>query len=314
MSNTYSIKSASEAMKPQPPLDYIIDKLITNPSVNIFYGESGSKKTYTMINMAVCVANGKDWLGFKTKQSPVLIIDEESREKRLLKRINETVKGEEIKHVDNIYYICLAGFKLDNDEDAKKIESEIKNTKSKLVIFDALTDIMDGDENSKKDVQPVMNALGKIADNTGASLIVIHHSNKGGGYRGSSTIKGSSDLMVFISSNIDDKTINFEIEKNRDGNFNAWAAEASWTKDATNEDVFSLNQVYVDKMGERERYVLEYLRDNGEALLADIANNSKIIKPQQIKKTVYQLAKEKKIYRTNPETGNKGAKYNLLTK
>ncbi len=309
MSDKYSIRKDTDAMKPQPPIDYIIDTLITNASINVFYGEPGSKKTYSTLSMAVCVANGKDWLGFKTKQSPVLIIDEESGEKRLSRRLNETIRGLDCDATGRISYICLAGFKLDNEDDAKIIESEIKNTKAKLVIFDALTDIMDGDENSKKDVQPVMSALRKMADNTDSSFIVIHHSNKIGGYRGSSAIKGSSDLMVQVSSDLNDNTINFKTEKNRDGNFLAWSADAVWE-----DDTFSLNPVYVEKVSEREKHIISYLTEHGASLVSDIVNSSEIFKATQLKKAIYKLAKEKKIYRTNPEDGNLKAIYDLPKK
>lgn len=299
-----------DAMKPQKPIDYIIDELITNSSVNVFYGEPGSKKTYSMLSMAVAVANGKDWLGFKTKQVPVLFIDEESGEKRLSRRLNETIRGKDCDATGKIYYISLAGFKLDNKEDVKIIESEIKNTKSRLVIFDALTDIMDGDENSKRDVQPIMSSMRRIADATDCSIIVIHHSSKSGGYRGSSAIKGSSDLMVQISSDINDETINFKTEKNRDGNYIAWSAQAVWE-----DDIFRLNQVYPnDNSSEREKTIIIYLEKNGESLISDIIKSSKVIKPAQLRKTIYKLVKDKKIIRTNPETGNVKAKYNIIGK
>ena len=181
--------------------------------------------------MAVAVANGKEWLGFTTKKSPVLIIDEESGEKRFARRLNETMRGADCLATGQIYYISLAGFKLDKKEDIKTIESEIIRTESKLVIFDALADIMDGDENSKKDVQPVMNALRKIADNTDSSIILIHHSNKSGGYRGSTAIKASSDLMVQVTSDFDDSVVTFKTEKNRDGTYISWSAEATWDND-----------------------------------------------------------------------------------
>jgi RecA-family ATPase len=166
MTDNYVLRNDSDAMKPQPPIEYVINDLITNSSLNVFYGEAGSKKTYVTISMAVAVVNGDDWLGFSTKKSPFIFIDEESGEKRFTRRLSEVMKGTDHVATEKLFYVSLAGFKLDNKEDIKTIESQINRTESKLIIIDALADIMDGDENSKKDVQPIMNALRKIADNT----------------------------------------------------------------------------------------------------------------------------------------------------
>lgn len=308
MTETYALRSDKDAVQPQPPIDYIITDLVTNSSLNVFYGEAGSKKTYSALSMAVAVANGKDWLSFTTKKSPVLFIDEESGEKRFGRRLNETMRGANCEASNQLFYISLAGFKLDKKEDIKDIESQINQTGAKLVIFDALADIMDGDENSKKDVQPVMTALRKIADNTDSSIVLIHHSNKSGGYRGSSVIKASADLMVQITSEIDDSVITFKTEKNRDGNYTSWSAEALW-----DEDAFYLEPTSITKNNsEREEYVISYLSEHGESLMNDIIKNPINCTSSGAKKAVYSLKKIGKITRTNPQDGNRGAKYKII--
>jgi RecA-family ATPase len=308
--NNYALRSDDYAIQPQAPIDYLIGDLITNSSLNVFYGEAGSKKTYSALSMAVAVANGKEWLNFTTKKSPVLIIDEESGEKRLARRLNETMKGANCESSGQLYFISLAGFKLDKKEDVRTIESEINKIGAKLVIFDALADIMDGDENSKKDVQPVMNNLRKIADNTDSSIILIHHANKGGGYRGSTAIKASSDLMVQISSDLDDSVISFKTEKNRDGTYISWSAEATWEG-----DIFYLESTStIQKTSSREDYVINYLKDNGESTITEIIESPVGCTKQGAKKAIYSLAKSGDIVRSNPKEGNKGAKYKIADK
>jgi RecA-family ATPase len=83
----YVVRSAADALKPQPPIEYIVDKLVTSGSIGVFYGEPGSKKTYSLLSMAVCVASGISWLGYKTAKSIVLVVDEESGENRLSLRL-----------------------------------------------------------------------------------------------------------------------------------------------------------------------------------------------------------------------------------
>ncbi len=68
----YEILTASQALQPQPPVEWVIDGLVSAGSVNVFFGEGGSKKTWALLDMAVCVASGKDWLDFKTRAATCL--------------------------------------------------------------------------------------------------------------------------------------------------------------------------------------------------------------------------------------------------
>lgn len=91
--------------------------------------------------------------------------------------------------------VSLAQFNLlKNSDDADLLTRLVLELDAKLVIIDALADVMlGGDENAVKDTQPVFANLRFIAELTGAAFIVIHHANKLGGYRGSTAIaKGRS--------------------------------------------------------------------------------------------------------------------------
>ena len=169
---------------------------------------------------------------------------------------------------------------------------------------------MDGDENAKKDVQPVMNNLRKIADNTDSSIILIHHANKGGGYRGSTAIKASSDLMVQVSSDLDDSVISFKTEKNRDGTFISWSAEASWE-----DDIFYLLPTSpVHRSSSREEFVINFLKENGESTISEIIKSPVGCTAQGARKAIFSLAKSGDIARSNPEDKTKAAIYKIVEK
>lgn len=311
----YDIRTAADALKPQPPVEYVVDRLITAGSVCVFYGEPGAKKTYAMVSLIVAVAGGLPWLDFKTKQCPVLFVDEESGEVRLSRRLGEALRGERCGSDLPLFYVCLAGLKLDDKLEALELENMITTTGAKLVILDALADIMAGDENSKQDTQPIFTALRKIADRTGAAIVIIHHSNKLGGYRGSSAIKGAVDLMVKVDSEDGKEIINFTSEKNRDGERQKWAALATWLEgdpegtftlrklEATNEQHFNNSQTFV----------MNYLRDNGAQTLSDIMNSADMCSPAAAKLAVYSLVKLNEVYRTNPGAQGSEAKYAIKT-
>jgi hypothetical protein len=312
----YVIRDAAFVFSPQPPIEWILDQLISTGSVNLFYGEPGSKKTYALLSLAVCVALGRPWLGFLTITQRVLIIDEESGERRLTLRLAAAIRGEFGDENTPIEFISLAGFSLDNLVDVDELQLLILSRGVGVVIIDALTDVMSGDENSKKDTQPVFTALRKIAETTNVAIILIHHSNKGGSdYRGSSAIKGALDLMVKVESDEDSRFINFKTEKARDVEPTKFAARATWT-----EDQFYLTEAESQErskpLSKSKSYVLRFLEENGASPLPDIIGAADQCSANAARLAVYDLVKEKMVYRTNREVRGPGVKaiYDLIEK
>lgn len=294
----WTVRSASEALLPQPPIDYLIDRLIIRRSVNLFYGDPGSKKTYSLMHLGVCLSMGIKWLNFETKQAKVLLIDEESGDTRVLRRLGEIMRGEVSEASIPFQFVSLAGFKLDNKADQACLEGLIAETGAELVIIDALTDVMDGDENTKQDTQPVFNALRKIADRTNAAIIVIHHSGKSGDYRGSSAIKGALDLMVKVVSEEGSNIVDFKTEKNRDGEEIRFSAIAKWENDqftltATEREITAYGR-------EPEKYVLRFLQEHTSGTIEEIQAAADTCSSRAAKDAVYRLARDGKIKRINP--------------
>jgi hypothetical protein len=296
------IRDASFALQPLPPIEWIVDRLISEGSVCIFFGEPGAKKTFALLSLAVCVALGKPWLGFETKPRNVLIIDEESGERRLALRLGNAIRGELGGADIPIQFISLAGFNLSNKDDGPLLQTIIQESGAGLVVIDALAEIMSGDENSKEDVHPVLIALRRIADQTGAAIAAIHHSNKSGGYRGSSAIKGAVDLMVKIESATGNRYINFTSEKSRDAEPVNFSGLITWLDD----------QFYISgskrESSPEEQFILDYLGEHGASSLPDLQAAGELHTPSGIKLAVYSLAKSGKVYRTNPGKSGRGVK------
>ena len=308
----YIIHDASEALQPQEPMEYLVEPIITRGSVNVFYGEAGSKKTYSLLSLTVCVGAGLDWLGFKTKISNILIIDEESGNKRLTRRLGETLRGALVYEPTNIKYVSLAGFKLDDTADCLLVMNLIEETNAELVLIDALSEIMDGDENAKKDVQPVFNNLRKIAEETNAAIILIHHSNKIGGYRGSSVIKGSVDLMIEVTSTDDSELVKFTSKKERDIERINWMAKAVWENDQFYLQSVSLDDQILD-MPEPQVFIVESLKQHGKLFIKDLETmgTNDNFTGQGIRNSIKVLDKAGIIIRCNEGGKGKAAQYKL---
>lgn len=301
----YIVRTAADALQPQEPVEFVIKDLISRGSVNLFYGEAGVKKTYLLIALGVCVAGGKKWLNFDVIQTKVLYIDEDNGNKRFTSRLGEGLRGEGCGPETPFSYVCYGAFKLDKPTDTTLLQALIEVEEPGLVIIDVLADVMDGDENSKQDTQPVFTNLRKIADQTNAAIILIHHANKAGGYRGSSAIKGAVDTMILVESENGKNTISFKCEKNRDAEPQEWGAIATWF-----EDKFFLRPSLTDiapHYSKAESYVLRYLEDHGPSKIPDITGAADMCSAEGARLAVYSLTRKEKTYRTNPEDKGKGS-------
>lgn len=214
-------------------------------------------------------------------------------------------------------FVSHAGFKLDDKESSSLLQEEIIQHNIGFMVIDALAEIMDGDENKKEDTLPVFSRLRKIANDTDTSILVLHNSNKKGGYRGSSAIKAAVDLMVRVEGDEESKFLDYVTEKNRHGKKLLWSAKSVWTDDKS--------QFYLEEreslIGKKrpspsQEYVLRFLKENGPSSIADIMASADTCSETAARGAVYSLAREERIYRTNPGVSGPGnpAIYDLKNK
>ena len=307
----YQLLTAAHFFEPQEPIAWTIDGLISAGSVNVFFGEAGCGKTWALLDMAICTADGKPWLGMDTTAGPVLIIDEESGRRRLTRRMGEVMRGHDADATTPIMAVSLAALDMGSPNDIGELYNLITSTGAKLVIIDALADIMPGrDENSVKDTAPIFLSLRRVAEETQAAIIVIHHSNKTGGYRGSSAIKGAIDLLVSVEKKNDSQHITFRTEKARDTTAGAFAATMNFGGDR-----FYLSSADFEKpkqsYSKGERYVIRYLLTNEVASVKDISEAADTCAPTTARNCIYALADKGLLARTNGGGKGSGATYSL---
>ena len=307
----FRLYSARDALQPQPPPVWIVDRLLTPGSVSAVVGAPGSKKTYSLLDMAVCVALGKPWLNLATKQGAALIIDEESGAVRLGRRLGGVLNAHFADESTPVFYTCLAGLKLNQPMDVDALRQLIVETGAAIVIIDAFADIMPGaDENAVKDVQPIMLALRRVADATGAAIVLIHHSGKNGDYRGSSAIKGAVDLMLTVQSEPDEDIVRFAFEKARDVEPFKFAGQSHFS-----DGLFWLSAIDAEpgkpKLSTSENYVMGYLAEHGQSAITAITEAADKCSPEAARKAVYALAQRNLIYRANEGSKGNAAIYAL---
>lgn len=216
----FNIESYSEVLgKIATQPGWLVEGFWTKRSHGIVAGEPKSLKSILTTDLALSIASGKPFLGqFPVKESgPVLIVQNENADWIMKDRIEKMIinkgLGGEVKS-DNpgivtitfppqlpIYFINQQGYQFNDPIHRALLEEAIKKIKPILVIFDPLYLMFDGDVNSAKDLNPVLNWLLYLKTEYKTGVIVVHHWNKGSSSkRGGQRMLGSTTLHGWVES------------------------------------------------------------------------------------------------------------------
>ena len=279
-------------------ITYVIKPLFTTGSVSVLVGEGGTGKTYALMDAAVCTALGEPWLQFETTKSPSLIIDEESGQRRLSRRLRDTLHGHFADDKAKVGFVSLAHLNLYETDDVNMLHLLVKQHNAGLVVIDALADIMPGgDENSSKDIQPIFIALRTIAEDTQSAIVLIHHSNKAGTYRGSTAIKAACDLMLMLESSRDNR-MTFTSAKTRDIEPITFGATSHFEPGQyclTSSEPRKQEKAIVKS----DKHVLLHLSEHGDSSRADICASADICSSNAARQAIYRLNDRNLVCRAN---------------
>ena len=177
----HSARDMFDNPTPEPPA--IIEGVLRQGAKMICTGDSKSGKTCLLTNLAICISEGWEWLGHKCMQGAVLYInmevmqsDFEARYKAIYKAYGEPA-SEQGK--DNFDYWNLRGKAEPLETLTPKIIRRCRNKGYLVIIVDPIYKVQGGDENSAEAIGKFCALFDKIAEETGASMIYVHHHSKG---------------------------------------------------------------------------------------------------------------------------------------
>ncbi len=178
------IKSARDMFDsptPEPPA--IIDGVLRKGAKMICTGDSKSGKTCLLTNLAICIAEGWDWLDHKCMQGKVLYINMEVMQSDFEIRYRSVYKAYEKPATEqgknNFEYWNLRGKAETLEKLAPKIIRRCRSKDYLAIIVDPIYKVQGGDENSAEAIGKFCALFDKIAEETGASMIYVHHHAKG---------------------------------------------------------------------------------------------------------------------------------------
>jgi len=175
------VDNMAEIYENPPPLKpELIEGILRQGHKMLLVSSSKAGKTFALIELAIAIAEGRRWLGFRCKQGRVLYLNMELDEASFDDRVIRVYKALDIQtmHMENIDIVHLRGQIEKLEKLVPQINRTIKGKEYAAVILDPTYKLGIGDENAAEQVTAFCNAIDRIA-NAGASVIYAHHHSKG---------------------------------------------------------------------------------------------------------------------------------------
>lgn len=199
------------------PLPYLIGGLIPQGALGVAFGASGVGKTFFILDAAAKIAAGLSWRFHKTQQGQVFYICGEGQYGFQLRcKAFADARGLNLDTMPLLSIMTAPD--LIQVEQTKQIIKSIKAYGgAKLVVIDTLSASTPGADENTKEMAVALSNCSRIIAETGATVILIHHSGKDAarGARGWSGIKAALDFEIEISG---DESMKFAtVTKMKDG-------------------------------------------------------------------------------------------------
>lgn len=188
--------SLDELMELNPP-EPVVDPVLWHASYCLFYGGSGTAKTWIGLHLGIALSQGvdpfKEWKFKGGSPLNVLYIAGEMRKEVYGDRIRKLLKDQDS---NPLFRFVRADLDLTTEEDKKKVIKLVEKRKSQVVFFDNLSTLannghLEGQYRKFHSLILELQARGLIVG-------LIHHENRNGGYKGTGLMELRADQTVHL--------------------------------------------------------------------------------------------------------------------
>jgi hypothetical protein len=183
----------------RPPLEWHIKGVLPKAGLAIVYGQSGSGKSFLVLDMAAAIATGSLWHGRKTNRARAVFVLAEGAG-----GFQNRLKAHAADHgrLPGISIIDRAPHLLDSAQCQQLSDEILQAGGTDIIVVDTLMASCPGaDENAAKDMGRVIDYCKQIGTTCKATVILVHHSGKdeSRGARGWSGLRAAVDAEIEVT-------------------------------------------------------------------------------------------------------------------
>lgn len=180
-----------------PDLQWRVKGLFPKTGMGVVFGQSGSGKSFLVLDLANSIGKGERWFGRRTAACPVTYVSLEG-EAGLKNRISalEKYSGAEISPN---FRAIIQPFSFGRPQDVVDLAAVLPM--DGVIFIDTLNRASAGlDENSGKDMSQILEAGKQLQELTNSLVLIVHHTGKDAkkGMRGHSSLHAALDGAIEV--------------------------------------------------------------------------------------------------------------------
>ena len=195
--------------------DWLVNGFIARGTRGLVTAAPKVGKSLLFLDLVTALATNQSFLGSKPYGKPVkcAIISREDGPSEVYFRLKALGKARGLSWSDIDPYVSVntraqsSQFNIDNQRDLEEMAKWLKADGAEFAVLDVLEKLHNGEENSSRDMSLVMKKFDELAERSGAQICVIHHLNRAGGVKGSTSIEGWADYIVKLEGDPDDDKV-----------------------------------------------------------------------------------------------------------
>jgi len=213
-----------------PPVEWLIPRMMPNPSIMAISGIPGSFKTFLAMWMARRLSAGRKLFDvcdmepfFENVDQPpvrVLFVEEEMSKRQMKGRASSMASYDR----ESLYWLIGSGFKVSDPNKMEMLATHMKKMKIKVLFLDPFSSVFGmKDENSNSEAAELMDSVRRtfVDSDVGATVVFIHHPSKGDdskkALRGAGDILGKCDMHICLEKKDPiNRIVEVSYAKNRD--------------------------------------------------------------------------------------------------
>ena len=157
----------------------LIEGVLRQGHKMLLAGPSKAGKSFALIELAVCIAEGLPWLGFHCARGRVLYVNLELDRASCLHRFRDVRAAMGAPSVHSVDIWNLRGHAIPMDKLAPKLIRRAAKKNYLAIIIDPIYKVITGDENSADQMAKFCNQFDKVCTELGCAVIYCHHHSKG---------------------------------------------------------------------------------------------------------------------------------------
>lgn len=208
----------SADLRTLPPVQWLVADFLTTDSTAWVIGKPGQGKSFVTLDLALCVATGRDWHGHAVRKGEVVYVVGEG-----VRGTGKRVEAWERVHLDGaeahgIHFIDAAEEGLVLGSAAwNELQWTVAQVRPALIIGDTQARLTVGvDENSAKEMGIVVAEFDRLRRlGGGSTMVAVHHQGHAGQQaRGSSAMLGAAQTEITVTKK--ERLVTVRVTKQKD--------------------------------------------------------------------------------------------------